>query len=209
MKETIQDKQFSKFTRALRSDNPAKALLNLSEELYFLDQNREFLLEQFDLFSTHITNDEDIELIYETMDIIDGWCSPRRDAFLTQQDKDDNSLKESQFLQDLSTDDFLIALGKIQNSIPKIQKQLLTYHYHHHSVTRDALARSVGVSTPYVNIAYGNFGHRLSKELHFPPVIARKADGKPIWRSIFAKKQDNELVLKDNFGQAIKLLAWV
>lgn len=96
MKGTITKAQHAKFNKALRSNNPAKALLNLSEELYLLDQNRDrdSLLEQFDLFSMSLKKEEDIELIYETMDVISGWCSPRRDAFLTEKENAYDSRKD-------------------------------------------------------------------------------------------------------------------
>lgn len=199
----------SKYQQAFNNINPHKELLSLAEEHYFLMPDRQSIIDELDFFCDTLSDELQVNIVLDVMTIIDGWCSPKHAELFNPEKRAEEIQQNLKATQDLSIDDFLIALGKIQNSIPKIQKQLLSYHYHHHSLTREALASSVGVSNSYVNIAYGSFGHRLSKELHFPPVITRKADGSPIWRSIFAKKQNNELVLKDNFGQAIKLLAWV
>lgn len=184
-----------KFQKALRKSKPIKELLSIAEEEFFLGENKSKILKEFDLFCDSLEDNKKIDTVLDSMDIIDGWCSPDKDISIN---KSDVSVKE-----------ILSAFDNLKDAIDYKKRVMLKIHYQRNEITHSDLAQYAGISSPkLVNIEYGKLGHLLCKELHYPAIIERK-QGYPIWRSIFVKKKDKFLLLDNKFSIAIKQLDWI
>ncbi|WP_204103255.1 MULTISPECIES: hypothetical protein [Spirulina sp. CCY15215] len=182
--------------KALTRSKPIKELISIAEEEYFLGKDKSEILEKFDEFCDSLKDENQIDIILQSMDIIDGWCKPDRDICINNK-------------SEISVKDYLSALNNIKDYIDNKKRKMLQIHYQHKSLSRSELARRAGISNPrLINIEYGKLGHLLCKELHFPSKIEKK-QGTPIWRSIFTKMQDDGLRLDNKFDSAIKQLDWI
>lgn len=180
---------------ALYGSKPIKELISIAEEKYFLGENKSQILKEFDQLCDSLEDEDTIDIVLEVMDIIDGWCSPNRDININK--------------SNISVEDYLYALNNIKDHIDTKKKKMLKVHYLHERLTHADLAKYADIPAPkLVNIEYGEIGHLICRALHFPSIIEKRWD-KPIWRSIFASKRDNMLILNDAFRNAIKQSDWI